>query len=227
MTIRRAGKHARIGAPGAVRRAARVRRCHDVARHLSIRWDEARDFLIWGIRHIFSGYDHIAFLLGLLLATALLRDVIKIVTSFTAAHSVTLLLSALQVVQLPSRLTEALIAASIVYVAAENLFMKKSRLRHRWLIAFGFGLVHGLGFATDLRERLAESGSVVFPVLSFNVGVEVGQLAIVAVDAAVARPLAKCQRLLRDGAGDSRYLRLGSIPILGLGIFWLVQRGLS
>jgi hydrogenase/urease accessory protein HupE len=230
LTIRRSGQTAevvRLGPADVSLASDRATTTEGAASATSSRWDESRDFLVWGIRHIFSGYDHIAFLLGLLLATAVLRDVVKIVTSFTVAHSVTLLLSALQVVRLPSRLTESLIAASIVYVAVENIFGQKSRLRYRWLVAFGFGLVHGLGFATDLRERLAESGRVVFPVLSFNVGVEVGQLAIVAMALPLLVLLRKSNDAAMGDAGQTRYLRLGSLPILGLGIFWLVQRGLS
>jgi hydrogenase/urease accessory protein HupE len=230
VTIRNSGQAAevvRLGPSDVSLASDRATSPQGATRATSVRWEEARDFLAWGIRHIFSGYDHIAFLLGLLLATAVVRDVVKIVTSFTVAHSVTLLLSALQVVRLPSRLTESLIALSIVYVAAENIFGQKSRFRHRWLVAFGFGLVHGLGFATDLRERLAESGRVVLPVLSFNVGVEVGQLAIVAMALPLLGLLRNANHAWAGDAGSTRYLRLGSLPILGLGIFWLVQRGLS
>jgi hydrogenase/urease accessory protein HupE len=181
-------------------------------------------FLVWGIRHIFSGYDHIAFLLGLLLATLRLREVVKIVTAFTLAHSLTLLLSALRLVSIPSRLTESMIAASIVCVAVENLLGARDR-PYRWAVAFGFGLVHGLGFASDLRERLARSTSVLWPVVSFNIGVEIGQLAIVLA----ALPLLVLLRkaLASGDEAPSRVLRLGSLPILGLGLYWLVQRGLG
>jgi hydrogenase/urease accessory protein HupE len=229
MTIRRSGETAevvRLG-PSDVPLSSNGATTGRPPGAISIRWEESRDFLVWGIRHIFAGYDHIAFLLGLLLATALLRDVVKIVTSFTVAHSVTLLLSALQVVRLPSRLTEALIAASIVYVAGENIVGRRSRLQYRWLVAFGFGLVHGLGFASDLRERMAEAGHVVLPVLSFNVGVELGQLAIVAMALPLLRLLRNANDAVRGDVDGTRYLRLASLPILGLGVFWLVQRGLS
>jgi hydrogenase/urease accessory protein HupE len=189
------------------------------------RWAEVSDFLRWGTFHIFIGYDHIAFLVGLLLATTRLSELVKVVTSFTLAHSATILLSALDVVRVPSRLTEAMIACSIVYIAVENLWRGAKGFRHRWLLAFGFGLVHGLGFATELRVRLAAlSHHIVVPVVSFNLGVELGQLALVALlfpllDWVRSRGPMSDPRLF-----ESRLLRMGSMPVLGLGLFWLVQR---
>jgi hydrogenase/urease accessory protein HupE len=192
----------------------------------SSRWITAKDFGIWGIRHIFSGYDHIAFLLGLLLATVRFRDVIKIVSAFTLAHSVTLLVSALGIISLPARLTESMIAISIVYVAAENVFGARAK-PHRWVMAFGFGLVHGLGFASDLRERLAASGTVLVPVVSFNVGVELGQLAIVMAVLPLLVLIRKHWWTVDDRSAAIPTLRLGSLPILGLGLYWLVERALG
>jgi hydrogenase/urease accessory protein HupE len=188
-------------------------------------WATAWEFVRWGTHHIFIGYDHIAFLLALLLAVTRLRELLKIVTSFTVAHSLTLLLAALGLVRIPARVSEVLIAASIVYVAVENLRRAGQELRHRWLLTFGFGLVHGLGFATELRARLAElHGHVLLPVLSFNVGVELGQVAIVAL---VFPVLAR----LRVGADagtrllqERRLMRAGSVPILLLGLFWMIGR---
>jgi hypothetical protein len=180
-----------------------------------------REFLAWGTEHIFLGYDHIAFLLALLLVAASWGELLKIVTSFTVAHSLTLLLAALDLVRIPSRLTEILIAASIVYVAAENLWRGPGR--QRWLLTFAFGLVHGLGFATELRQRLASlPGTVLLPVVSFNVGVELGQMAIVA---AVFPLLAAVRR-----GGASRQVlmvRWGSAAILLLGLGWLIERLVS
>lgn len=183
-------------------------------------WAALGEFFLWGVQHIFLGYDHIAFLLALLLAVTSLRGLLGIVTCFTAAHSLTLLLAALGVLSFPSRLTEVLIAASIVYVAAENLTWRTHARRLRWLLTFAFGLVHGLGFATELRARLAETGAhMVASVVCFNLGVEAGQLAIVAV----------CFPLLRYAtrAGTHAHRRLvfwGSLPILGLGLWWLAER---
>jgi hypothetical protein len=189
------------------------------------RWSEVSDFLRWGTFHIFTGYDHIAFLLGLLLATRRLSELVKVVSSFTLAHSATILLSALDIVRVPSRLTEAMIACSIVYIAVENLWGGTNGFRHRWLLAFGFGLVHGLGFATELRVRLgALSGRILLPVVSFNLGVEIGQLI------ALLLPLLYLVRsrgpMSDPRIFEARILRIGSLPILGMGLFWLVQRAL-
>src|SRR5262249_52185453 len=119
-------------------------------------WDHARDYLALGVEHIFTGYDHIAFLFGLLViagAAGLRRGArqgLAVVTAFTLAHSVTLIASALGFLALSPRLVEPAIAVSIAYVGVENLVVARPRLR--WLITFGFGLVHGFGFASVLRE---------------------------------------------------------------------------
>jgi hypothetical protein len=206
-------------------------------------WRVLGDFLAWGVHHILVGYDHIAFLLALLLAVGRVRQLVVIVTAFTLAHSATILLAAMELVRLPSAITEALIAAALVYVAAENLVpqggtLKGSRTprveapaakppaphaisrapRGRAVLAFGFGMVHGLGFAEVLRDRLAETpGGIIAPVLAFNLGVELGQLAIVVL----AFPLLLW---LRRRLGERRVLRWGSTAILALGLFWLGSR---
>jgi hydrogenase/urease accessory protein HupE len=187
-----------------------------------------REYLGWGIHHIFVGYDHVAFLLALLLAVTRLRELLLIVTSFTVAHSVTLFLSGLGLLRIPSRISELLVAASIVYVAVENLRRVGKPLPRRWLLTFLFGLVHGLGFATELQERLAEvGGRVLLPVLSFNLGVELGQVAIVALVYPLLgwmrRAPTEPQRRLRQ----NRLLRMGSVPILLLGLYWLLDRALG
>ncbi|MGO9830606.1 MAG: HupE/UreJ family protein [Myxococcaceae bacterium] len=154
-------------------------------------WAAAWRFLRLGVEHIFTGYDHIAFLLALLLLGGRFVDLVKIVTSFTIAHSVTLALAALGILNPPSRWIEALIAASIVAVAGENLWVLRraqggsarvaSALRHRWRITFAFGLVHGFGFATALQELKLPRSALVAGLVSFNLGVEVGQVTIVAL----------------------------------------------
>jgi hydrogenase/urease accessory protein HupE len=192
-------------------------------------WIIAWDFLRWGAHHIFIGYDHIAFLLALLLAVTRLRSLFFIITSFTVAHSLTILLAALDVVRMPPRITEALIAASIVWVALENLVLGMRPRPRRWALTFAFGLVHGLGFAEVLRERLAEApGGVLLPVIAFNVGVELGQAVVVAIAFPALLWLRRGARgLLAPEAArtrQERILRLGSIPIALLGLFWLAQR---
>ncbi|HXG60258.1 MAG TPA: HupE/UreJ family protein [Planctomycetota bacterium] len=186
-------------------------------------WVGALQFVRWGVHHIFIGYDHMAFLLALLLGTTRFKDLLKIVTSFTAAHSLTLLLSALDVVRVPGRLTEALIAASIVYVAIENFFVSDGR--RRWLLTFGFGLVHGLGFSTNLKELLTDR--VVVPVLSFNLGVELGQVAILAATFPALAWLRRTSTPDRAAPLQRRLAWAGSVPLLLLGLGWLVERAVG
>jgi len=132
------------------------------------------------------------------------------------AHSLTLILAALEVVSLPSRFVESAIAASIVYVAVENIV--RDSPRRRALLAFGFGLVHGLGFAAMLRPLLPPS-RIVAPLLLFNLGVELGQLAIVLP---VLPLLAAAAR--RQPDGYRRFVVAASIIVGALGAFWLIQR---
>jgi hydrogenase/urease accessory protein HupE len=179
-------------------------------------WGTVGEFLAWGMHHIFIGFDHIAFLLALLLGASKAVEMVRIVTSFTVAHSLTLLLAATGVVHVSAQVTEALIAASIVYVAVENFVIKDAG--YRWVLTFGFGLVHGLGFSGVLRERLAGVRSIAVPVVSFNIGVELGQLAILAV----AFPLLAWIR--RGERSRVWSLRLGSAVILLFGLGWLVER---
>jgi hydrogenase/urease accessory protein HupE len=135
-------------------------------------------FIGEGILHIFSGYDHIAFIVTLILAVTSWRQLALIVTSFTAAHSITLALATLGLVTLPGRLVEPLIALSVLIVAVDTI--ARPHAKARMAMAFGFGLVHGLGLANVLRD-LGLSGRELLPaLLGFNVGVEIGQLAIVA-----------------------------------------------
>ena len=179
----------------------------------------ALEFLRLGIVHIFIGYDHIAFLVGLLLAGGSTLSIVKIVTAFTVAHSVTLALATLDVVTLSPALVEAGIALSIVYVAAENLFRPRPP-RGRWLVSFGFGLVHGFGFAGVLKELALPSSSLVWPLLTFNLGVEIAQVAIVAVVAPVLYAFTRTPLHVP-------LTRLASVVILSLGLFWLYQRVLA
>ena len=185
-------------------------------------WSTAREFLLWGMHHILIGFDHIAFLLALLLGTRKMGEMVRVVTSFTVAHSLTLLLAARDLIRLPSAVTESLIAASIVYVAAENYFIKEAR--HRWILTFAFGLVHGLGFSSMLRDRLVDLDSITMPVVWFNLGVELGQIAILLV---VFPLLSWIRRGADETASDRRQrllVRVGSAPILLLGLGWLVDR---
>ena len=139
----------------------------------------AGSFFSLGIQHILFGFDHLLFLLALVLRGGNLWSLLKIVTAFTIAHSITLALGVFNILVLPDRLVQAIIALSIAYVAAENLFMRRP-VSHRWAVSFVFGLVHGVGFASALRELNLPATGIFWPLLSFNLGVEVGQAAAVA-----------------------------------------------
>ena len=140
-------------------------------------FDVIRRYIEAGVEHIFLGYDHIAFLVAIVLWARRLWPVIKIVTAFTLAHSITLSLAALQIVVIPSSIVEPAIALSIVYVAIENFFSRN--VDGRWRDTFAFGLIHGFGFASALQEFGLPRGAVVPALAAFNIGVELGQVAIV------------------------------------------------
>jgi hydrogenase/urease accessory protein HupE len=177
------------------------------------------DFFLLGIRHILTGYDHLLFLLGILIVCSGFFAAARIITCFTLAHSITLALATFHVVNLSNRIVEPLIAASIVYVGCENLVGRNS-LQWRWILTFAFGLFHGLGFASVLKEMGVGESSVgiALPLVSFNLGVETGQLAI----AALILPLAW---KTKESANLSRIAVpwLSAIIVIA-GTFWFVQR---
>jgi hydrogenase/urease accessory protein HupE len=180
-------------------------------------------YLVTGIEHIFLGYDHIAFLVAVVLWARRLVPVIKIVTAFTIAHSLTLSLAALHVLVISSRIVEPAIAASIVFVAVENFFSRD--VDKRWRVAFLFGLIHGLGFAGALREIGLPPDAIVPALAAFNVGVEIGQVAIVALMLPV---LGLLDRLTAVGpeepARAARLVYTMSAVIGLLGGYWLLTR---
>jgi hypothetical protein len=173
-------------------------------------------FIAMGAEHILSGPDHLLFLLALLALARGFWPIVKIVTGFTIAHSITLSLAALGVVEVPARIVEPLIAATIVWVAVENLAFP-SGARWRWLIAATFGLVHGLGFASALTELGLPRDAMVRALIGFNVGVELGQLAFVAVVMPAVVWLAKPGRF-------TVLPQALSIVVALAGAFWLVER---
>jgi hydrogenase/urease accessory protein HupE len=180
-------------------------------------------YLVAGIEHIFLGYDHIAFLVGVVLWARRLVPVIKIVTAFTIAHPITLSLAALNIIVLPGVVVEPAIAASIVFVAMENFFSRD--IDSRWRVTFAFGLIHGFGFASALREFGLPANAVVPALAAFNIGVEVGQVAIVSI---VVPALIVLDRLMAtDGAKPVRAASLVyalSLLISLLGSYWLLTR---
>lgn len=176
---------------------------------------------VWlGVEHIFLGYDHIMFLLALIVVGSRLGELVRIVSAFTVAHSITLVLATLEWVSLPPQLVESGIALSIAYVAAENFWLK--RTDYRWVLTFGFGFVHGFGFASVLRDLGLPPRGLVASLLAFNVGVELGQVAIVGVVFPLVLSLARTPH--------HRFVaRIASAVILLFGVGWLVERifGLS
>jgi hypothetical protein len=193
------------------------------------------DYLREGVWHIWIGFDHILFLLSLLLPAVLVLgsgkwapaagfrpvfwEVLKVVTSFTIAHSITLSLAALSVLSLPSRLVESTIALSVVLAALNNL--KPVVAERRWAVAFAFGLIHGFGFASVLADLGLPQGALLMALVGFNLGVEIGQLAIVGV----FLPFAYALR------GSWFYRRLvfagGSAAIALVASVWLAERALN
>jgi hypothetical protein len=173
-------------------------------------------FIRLGAEHILSGPDHLLFLLALLALVRGLWPTVKIVTGFTVAHSIALSLAVLGLVDVPSRIVEPLIAASIVWVAVENLAASTGTGR-RWLVAAVFGLVHGLGFSSGLQELGLPREALVRALVGFNLGVEAGQIAFVAV---VLPPLAWLSRPYR-WPGLPKVLSIG---VAVMGGVWLVER---
>jgi hydrogenase/urease accessory protein HupE len=175
-------------------------------------------FLGLGVEHILTGYDHLVFLLGLLLAGGSFLSVARVITSFSVAHSITLVLSTLDLVRLPPSWVEPLIAASIVYVGVENLVRRDPQ--GRWLLTFGFGLAHGFGFATALRELGIGAGGAgaALPLLSFNLGVEIGQMAVALLI------LPWIWKLRRRPSFTIRFSPALSGLVALAGGFWLVER---
>ena len=178
----------------------------------------ASQFFALGLRHILAGYDHLAFLAAVLLGVRRLTSVVKTVTSFTVAHSLTLALAVLGFVRLPAAIVEPLIAASIVVVGLENLL--RSENDSRWKLTFAFGLVHGFGFAGALQELGIGAGGIgiAVPLGAFNAGVEVGQIAV----AAAIWPLVA--RLGQAPLARFHLARVCSLLVVTAGAYWLVAR---
>jgi hydrogenase/urease accessory protein HupE len=178
-------------------------------------WHTTRTFLLLGVEHILTGYDHLLFLLGLLVAGRSVRELVAIITSFTIAHSVTLGAATFGLVNPPARIIEAVIALSIAYVGVENLFAEQPR--GRWKLAFVFGLVHGFGFATVLREMALPREALASSLLTFNLGVELGQLTVILL-------VWPALRWIQRSAYARPVTRWISAVVTACGLFWFVQR---
>lgn len=176
-------------------------------------------YLLIGVEHILLGFDHLVFLFGLILVGGRLRSLVAVVTAFTLAHSVTLALAVLGVWAPPPSLVEPAIALSIAYVGAENFFVKDAE--KRWRITAPFGLIHGFGFAGALAAVGVPREDAPAVLLLFNLGVELGQLAVLAVALPVLLALRK------KGWLDARVTHGLSLVVVALGLFWLVERLLA
>lgn len=199
------------------------------------RWLQFTSFVKEGAYHIFAGLDHILFLLSLLLPAVLLRknnywlpiddfktgllDVGKIVTAFTVSHSITLSLSIFNIIYLPSRLVESMIALSVIIIAINNIYPFINA--RRWQITMLFGLIHGFGFASVLQDLNITGSNLLISLLGFNAGIELGQLMIVGL----FLPLAYLIR--RHWLYYRLILQLGSFMIIAISLVWLVERSLA
>ncbi len=197
--------------------------------------EQFTDFAREGVWHIWIGFDHVLFLLSLLLPAVLIRryrrwepapsfkrtfwDVVRVVTAFTVAHSITLSLAALGLVSLPSRVVESVIALSVVLAALNNV--RPVVEERRWLMAFVFGLIHGFGFASVLADLGLPRDALLLALVGFNLGVEAGQLAIVACFLPVAFALRETP-LYRRGIMTG-----GSLLIALIAFVWMLERALD
>lgn len=203
----------------------------------------ALDYIWSGIEHIFIGFDHIAFIVAVLLWARNLTSVIKIVTAFTVAHSITLSLAVLGYVDIPGEIIEPLIAASIVMVAVENFISRN--VDRKWKYTFLLGLVHGFGFASVLKEFGLPQDALVVALATFNIGVEIGQIAIVCIALPIVVALGRMVKTWRftlprpltanltspDGTmtvdvGTAAVVYAMSATIGLLGLYWLIERTL-
>lgn len=177
------------------------------------------NFLSLGVHHILIGFDHLLFLLALLIVCRTWKDAAIIITCFTLAHTITLSLASLNIVSLPQNWVELAIALTIIYVGFENLYFKH-RPRHRWILTSCFGLIHGLGFANVLIGiGLGKTGApMLIPLFAFNLGVEIGQLGL----SIIALPI--MWYLLKFNWYEKRVLPIISISIVLLGTMWAFER---
>ena len=215
----------RIAPLGRPVQAARLTPGHATVMVASVpdRWDVARSYFVLGVEHILTGYDHLLFVVALVLLLGKLGVVVRAATAFTVAHSLTLVGTTLGVIGLAQAPVEALIALSIVFLAVEVVKQDPARLRLSeripWLVAFGFGLIHGFGFAGALREIGMPEGDVPTALLTFNLGVEAGQLLIVALTLTVLFAL---RRLTPPAL---RPVKLAASYAIGItASFWFIQR---
>jgi hydrogenase/urease accessory protein HupE len=190
----------------------------DLSKPLMTTWQIMRKFGEAGVEHIVTGYDHICFLLALILWAHRVLPVVKIVTAFTVSHSITLSLAALDIFELPTNLTESLIAASIIFVALENFYSRN--VDGRWIVTFLFGFIHGFGFASGLKELNVQQTTIVPALASFNIGVELGQIGVVLI----VLPILLYIDRHTKGKRHAMLVYAGSTIIALFGLYWLLER---
>ncbi len=174
---------------------------------------------LMGVEHILTGYDHLVFLLGLVLIGGRLRSLLLVITAFTVAHSITLFLAATGASRLPAVVVESGIALSVVVVALNNVFPLFAE--DRWTLAFALGLLHGFGFSNVLADLGLAHHARLLPLFGFNVGVELGQLAFIAV---VLGVIALAKRLPLPVPVERNALPATTYALGGLAAFWFVER---
>ena len=186
-------------------------------------WEVIKTYLLLGIDHILLGIDHLLFVLALVFVTHGKWKIIKTVTSFTIAHSITLSLAALDLVRIPIPPVEAIIALSIVFLAREILLHKEGKdsltYRQPWIVAFAFGLLHGFGFASALSETGLPQSAIPLALAFFNIGVEIGQVAFVLVILLIEFVMSKSQWQIPVWVRKSPVYLIG-----GMSFYWLVDR---
>ena len=186
----------------------------------------AGDYWLMGTIHILEGADHLLFVLALMLIVSGFKPLVKAVTAFTVAHSITLALATLDVIHVPSAPTEAIIALSILFLAVEIIHKRQGKFslteQHPWVVAFIFGLFHGLGFAGALFEIGLPQQEIPLALLMFNVGVETGQLMFIAVVLSLIALLKRLPVTIPQGAWRVMPYAIGSVSA-----FWVIQRVIS
>jgi hydrogenase/urease accessory protein HupE len=194
-------------------------------------WQVAQSFTLEGINHILSGVDHLLFVFGLLILVSGARRLVATITVFTVAHSITLAAATLGWVHLPTPPVEASIALSIMFVAAEIIHGVRGQpgltARYPWLVAFAFGLLHGLGFAGALRDVGLPQNAIPIALLFFNIGVELGQLVFIAAIVVIGRSLTWTFRRLPALRHDTELALLRLVPayaVGGVAAFWVIER---
>jgi len=208
---------ARLEGPGGVREAALLPDARETSMELGASTPPSGGgFFRLGVEHILTGYDHLLFLAALLLGSGSVLGLFKIVTAFTLAHSITLAIAVLGLAAIPARVVEPLIAASIVWVAIENVWLGRAPSR-RWLVSFGFGLVHGFGFASALEPLALPPWNLAMAVVGFNLGVEAGQAAVIILMLPLGLWMSRWP-------WRARVIQALSLVLALVGLAWFVQR---